>query len=527
PGVVSTFDTGIDRGTAYIVMELVQGRTLRQVLTEDGPLEPWVAVSVARQIADALAHAHRAGVVHRDIKPANVLLAEDEWGSLRVKVTDFGIAKAGLGRSGDLTRTGMVLGTPKYLSPEQIQGREPDARADLYSLGVVLYESLVGQAPFVGDNDMATAMAHLNGRAPRVSERAGGIAPALDRLVSDLLAKDPDQRVSSASALRRRIDGLAGLRASGPSPAASDNSAQGRGAERLSGLGRSGAPLAGWRNRWQGELGRLGRPPAEPGRLGRPPAEPGAVTATIEGPPSAGPYRTAATGSGAAGGDERAGDAGRPGGVLPVEGASEPGSSTDELATVRRRQGRRRVRAPGVVVAALIAAGAVVAGLLLSSTGDGHDASRGAQSALAHARVVVSVQVFMDNGHPPDDPQGTHLVADGNPSTYWQTDIYSTPAFGNLYPGIGLEIELQGGSQLRSLVVTSPSTGWSAQTYVSPVAIASGGSLAAWGQPTDSQVSIAGNATFDLAGRRGRWVLLWLTNLGPARRVRIGEVSVT
>src|SRR5581483_4827749 len=147
PNVVATFDTGLDCGTAYIVMELVRGRNLRQLLNDEGRLEPWLAVAIGRQVADALAYAHQAGLVHRDVKPANILLVEDEWGSVRVKVTDFGIAKAGAG-SGDLTRTGIVLGTPKYLSPEQIKGLEPDARADLYSLGVVLYEMLTGVPPF-------------------------------------------------------------------------------------------------------------------------------------------------------------------------------------------------------------------------------------------------------------------------------------------------------------------------------------------------------------------------------------------
>src|SRR5579875_3204269 len=125
PCVVATFDTGLDQGTAFIVMELVRGRNLRQLLNDYGRLEPWQAVAVTRQVADALAYAHQAGLVPRDIKPATVLLVEDEWGGLRIKVADFGIAKAGQEAGGDLTRTGMVLGTPKYLSPELIRGRDP------------------------------------------------------------------------------------------------------------------------------------------------------------------------------------------------------------------------------------------------------------------------------------------------------------------------------------------------------------------------------------------------------------------
>ncbi len=145
-----------------------------------------------------------------------MLLTDDEWGGLRVKVTDFGIAKAGSGLGADLTRTGIVLGTPKYLSPEQISGKEPDARADLYSLGVVLFEMISGAPPFVGNTDMTTALAHLNDRPPRLSSRAPDVPPPLDRLVADLLAKDPQRRVPSAYALRQRLDEL-GLWAPGPS----------------------------------------------------------------------------------------------------------------------------------------------------------------------------------------------------------------------------------------------------------------------------------------------------------------------
>ena len=172
PGVVSTFDTGVDAGTAYIVMELVRGSHVAPAAQRTRATPPWLAVAIARQIADVLMYAHQAGLVHRDIKPANVLLTDDGWGGLRVKVTDFGIAKAGSGLGGDLTRTGIVLGTPKYLSPEQISGKEPDARADLYSLGIVLFEMLAGAPPFVGTTDMATALAHLNDRPPRLSSRA-------------------------------------------------------------------------------------------------------------------------------------------------------------------------------------------------------------------------------------------------------------------------------------------------------------------------------------------------------------------
>ena len=180
PGIVATFDAGVTplgeagagtgsllsggwsrdeseslelawpapTSTAFIVMELVPGETLRDLMARACPLPPDLAVALIAQVTDALAYAHAQGLVHRDIKPANVLLRDEGGGMVRVKVADFGIAKAAAAAGGDLTASGTVLGTPKYLAPEQVQGHEPDARADLYSLGVVLFEMLAGAPPF-------------------------------------------------------------------------------------------------------------------------------------------------------------------------------------------------------------------------------------------------------------------------------------------------------------------------------------------------------------------------------------------
>ncbi|MBO0728801.1 MAG: serine/threonine protein kinase, partial [Acidimicrobiaceae bacterium] len=217
PGVVATYDTGLDADTAYIVMELVRGQTLRQLLSQRGRLDLPLAIGLTRQIADALAYAHRAGLIHRDVKPANVLLTDDEYGMLRAKVTDFGIAKATEALDQDLTNTGMVLGTPKYLSPEQIRGTEPDTRTDLYSLGVILYEMVAGRPPFVGNTDMATALAHLNDQPVPLRQYRPETPPALDRIVADLLAKEPTRRVPSAAALSQALARIGPL---GPAPAA-------------------------------------------------------------------------------------------------------------------------------------------------------------------------------------------------------------------------------------------------------------------------------------------------------------------
>ena len=208
PNVVATFDTGLDDGVAYIVMELVTGRTLYEVLAQQGAFTPQKAVGVAVQVAAALDYAHRNGIVHRDIKPGNILLADDD----RVKVADFGIAKAairddgrGSGFSRDLTKSGSMVGTAKYLSPEQVNAEPVDGRADIYSLGVVLYEMLCGRPPFAGETDVAVALHHANSIPPSPRQLRSGIPKPLEAVVMRCLAKSPDGRYATAADLQTAL----------------------------------------------------------------------------------------------------------------------------------------------------------------------------------------------------------------------------------------------------------------------------------------------------------------------------------
>ena len=203
-GIVATYDTGADDGVAFIVMELVRGRTLRQAMENAGPLPTTDAVRIAADVADALEHAHRAGLVHRDVKPANILLCDDPAGGVRVKVADFGIAKLQAG-GGDLTQTGAVVGTAKYLSPEQVEGRSPDARSDVYALGVVLYEMLCGRPPFVADTELATALQHVQAEPSPPRRLRAGIPKPLEAVVLRAMAKDPADRYQSATDLRAAL----------------------------------------------------------------------------------------------------------------------------------------------------------------------------------------------------------------------------------------------------------------------------------------------------------------------------------
>jgi len=196
PHIVTTYDTGRDSDVAYIVMELVEGTTLARLLKAEGPLPLPKAVDIAVQVADALACAHTHGVIHRDVKPANILLRSDG----HVKVADFGIAKAGAGN--DLTRTGVVMGTAKYLSPEQVSGSPADACSDVYALGIVLYEMLCGAPPFVGDTELSTAVARLTAAPESLRERRADIPRSLEAVALRSLARDPGARFRTAEEMR-------------------------------------------------------------------------------------------------------------------------------------------------------------------------------------------------------------------------------------------------------------------------------------------------------------------------------------
>ncbi len=201
PNIVSVFDWGRDKGTYFIVMELVSGRTLAKLIREEAPIAPKRVASIGLDVAAALSFAHKHGVIHRDIKPSNVLITPEG----DVKVADFGIARA-MTADGDLTQTGSVLGTASYISPEQAQGGQLDGTSDIYSLGVVLYELATGKVPFSGDSPLSIAYKHVKESPTVPSAINPSVPPDLEAIIMRCLEKSPKNRYETAYDLRADLN---------------------------------------------------------------------------------------------------------------------------------------------------------------------------------------------------------------------------------------------------------------------------------------------------------------------------------
>lgn len=200
PNIVSIYDVGQEEGIQYLVMEYVDGEDLKTVIRRDGKLPVERAVQIARQVLDALEHAHENNIVHRDIKPHNILITRGG----RAKLTDFGIAREATAAT--VTQTDTIVGSVHYLSPEQARGEVAGPKSDIYSLGVVLYEMLTGSVPYAGDSPISVAIKHIQEEPEPPSRRNPAVLPALERVVLRALAKNPDHRFSSAREMARHLE---------------------------------------------------------------------------------------------------------------------------------------------------------------------------------------------------------------------------------------------------------------------------------------------------------------------------------
>jgi serine/threonine-protein kinase len=496
PGIVSVYDTVQDGGRQGVVMELIDGPSLRDVLDERHELRVIDTVAIGRAVAAALQAAHRAGLVHRDVKPGNILITDDG----RVKLADFGIAKAIAARD-DLTADNVMMGTAKYLSPEQVLGRTVDGRADLYSLGLVLYECLAGKVPFVGENDAATAVARIHDDpVPLRSIRPDVPQPVAD-VVHALLARDPEQRPADGATARAML----------------------------------GQALTSRDRREPVELDVTGDPLLR--RRDETPQSP------IDGIPAPRPPFTTRP--------QRATPPGRSG-AGPAAGGPDGGGTA-------RPEGARRW--PLIAVIA-IAVATIVAGLVFASTSDdpgsetppstiavstvpgalptlGPGGAGGASTAVdpadpaaigvAEIRGVAEFDPLPGDGR--ENASQLDRLVDGDPTTAWTTVCYES---NYLYPkpGVGVVIELDrpaAGSELR---IAWPAAPWRVQVYA---ADDPGPALSDWGDPVAERgAETPGNASFSLAGASGDHLLIWLTQLPEGDgcgeqnpyRGQIGEVTL-
>ena len=462
PSIVSIYDTYSGDGTEAIVMELVDGITLRQELDRRHHLPPAEAVRIGVAVADALSVAHQSRLVHRDIKPANILLCQDE----RVMVADFGIAK--LEEGGDHTQEGTMLGTAKYLAPEQVEGGPVDARTDVYALGVVLYEMVCGRPPFEADTDAATALARLHGDAPRPRQISADVPRDLDDVIMRAMARDPEQRYESAAELRAAL-----------------------------------------------QAAHLG--PPEPVSY----ADNTAVT--VRTPPAGTPaVAGAAAGAGAGRGSSAAAARGRTG------GAGTAGGTGAAPAEAHRRSVLFPVMVVVFIALALAVAGVLIGNTLSDGGLFGDDegtatttTAPGATETPLTITAATSFDPFGDDGEENED--AAPRAVDGDPATAWVTSTYNSVDFGGLKDGVGLVLTLDRATALASLTVTSPTPGWTADVFVAEQAAPD---LAGWGTPVATGVAMGDDTTVDLGGATGGTVLIWITSLPEGRAVEIADVAV-
>ena len=203
PGLVAVYDQGLDARHPFLVMEFIEGGTLRELLAERGPMPPHAVVAVLRPVLGGLATAHRAGLVHRDVKPENVLISDDG----DVKIADFGLVRA-VADAG-ITSANVILGTAAYLSPEQVRDGDASPRSDVYSAGILTYELLTGRTPFTGDSALSIAYQRLDTDVPPPSAVIDGVPQQFDELVARATARDPADRYADAIEMAADVDAIA------------------------------------------------------------------------------------------------------------------------------------------------------------------------------------------------------------------------------------------------------------------------------------------------------------------------------
>lgn len=496
PNIVAVHDAFEHDGRQAVVMQLVDGKSLRQLLDVQIRLSPELTIHIGSCVAVALDAAHRAGFVHRDVKPGNIMLTADG----RVMLTDFGIAKGLDTVEDDLTSPNIMMGTAKYLSPEQVRGRKLDGRADLYSLGLVLYECLAGRVPFLGETDADTALARLQRDPTDLTRLRPTVPRGLVVLIHRLLSRNPNQRPATGADLRSELAVVAA-----EPPVDLDG------------------PTIEPPGRFHSEVRPAGRDlvPGEPETTRRQTSIERQTPPTIEQPVT---------------------------GREPQIAARPDGDHTPSR-PIRAKPGRglqQRWLPSAIVVGVLLLVAAIVAVLLWVMLGTDNDTASqgtvpvgespattgGTDAAPAEPPVPATVNAIAaydpagSGGE--NDGQAASALADGNTATEWQTVCYASPFMNK--PGVGLVVTLDQPSTgtVEFEVLSAP---YQVEVFTSDDVPAQ---IDGWGAPVAERSFAAepGEVRVRL-DERAQHVLILLRELGPDQgctatnpyRGRIGEVS--
>lgn len=490
PNIVAVYDSIDEGGRQAVVMQLITGKSLRQLLDDQLKLSADLTMHIGSCVASALDSAHAAGLVHRDVKPGNILITADG----RVLLTDFGIAKGLAAAAGDdLTSDNIMMGTAKYLSPEQVRGRKLDGRADLYSLGLVLYECIAGRVPFLGESDAETALARINRDPTDIARLSPALPYGLAELIHRLLARRPDDRFATGAQVRAEI---ARINSRVDDTTVAFTPPHGRMAT-VANSSRS-TPVVGAR-----APQAVGGYRPVPGSASGPPTGRTAATSSSSSTPTgSGPVRV-----------------GRPAGA-PVRVDRTP-QTTARPSPQPNRAYHQTNRNSLIVVGTLLIA-ALVVGLVLwatSGNGNGSAALTSAtavkatpDSATASAAVgpIAALTLFDPDGDGTERSDQVDLARDDNQSTAWTTVCYADRFLGGK-SGLGLIADL---GQARSGTL-SASIG-SAPYHVKVLAAPDGpipASVAAWGSPIgDKADQKAGTITAQVTA--SRYVAVIFVELG-------------
>ncbi len=452
PNIVAVYDAIDDNGRQAVVMQLINGKSLRQLLDDQKRLSPDLTMHIGSCVAAALDAAHSAGMVHRDVKPGNILITPDG----RVLLTDFGIAKGLEPADDDLTNDNIMMGTAKYLSPEQVRGRRLDGRADLYSLGLVLYECLAGRVPFLGQSDADTALARLQRDPTDITRLRPTLPPGLPELIHRLLARRPDQRYDNGAAVRAA---LTEIRSRAHDLTLGDHTDTAIRVQRSDSTPQE---------RPRPELTDPGFAPA--GRA----TQPVAGYQPVRAPRPTGP-------------------------VAPINRDRTPPG----VSRVRQQPNRKLIQRRGpslILVGGLLLTAAVVGAVLWNGLGlsnelvgtptsiatttsiDPNAAITTATPVVATGTAIIQVTAYDPDGNGVENNDQIGAAFDGKPATAWNTVCYSSEYLGGK-GGVGLVSSLDGPGT-GSFEIQLSSEPWMVEVYTSnteavPVSIADWGSTVA------------------------------------------------